>query len=123
MQARRQAHTVTARASTREILTTPRPLLLGLSVSEAFGHSAFVLAGTAFLDPNILNLRLLSVAAGGCTLVFSYYHPVGRPLWLPLGWNLVFMAINSGHIYRILFERWQADRLPPQVKQVDQSRW
>ena len=36
-------------------------------ISDLFGHVAFALAGTAFLDPDILNLRLLSVASGGAT--------------------------------------------------------
>ena len=78
------------------------PLVGNLSVSELFGHAAFALAGLSFLDPDILNLRLLSVASGGATLVFTYFHPVGKPLWLPFMWNALFMAINSGHIYRCL---------------------
>ena len=69
-----------------------------ISLSEVFGHSGFLLAGTAFLDPDILNLRLLSVASGAATLVFTYWHPVGHPLWLPFGWNVVFMAINGGYM-------------------------
>ena len=104
-----------ASSGIRKMLTTARPMLFGRSISEVSGHTAFALAGTAFLDPDILNLRLLSVASGGANLVFSYFHPVGKPLWLPFGWNLVFMAINGGHIYRILSERWQAERLPPQA--------
>ena len=91
------------------------PLLGKLSVSELFGHTAFALAATAFLDPDILNLRLLSVASGAATLIFTYYHPVGRPLWLPFGWNVLFMTINAGHIYSILSSKWEAERMPPQA--------
>ena len=91
------------------------PLLGKLSVSELFGHTAFALAATAFLDPDILNLRLLSVASGAATLIFTYYHPVGRPLWLPFGWNVLFMTINAGHIYSILSSTWEAERMPPQA--------
>lgn len=89
------------------------PLIGSLTVSELFGHSAFLLSGTAFLDPDILNLRVLSVGSGAATLVFAYFHPVGHPLWLPFGWNLLFMLINSGHIYRIVSEKREAERLPP----------
>ena len=74
-----------------------------------------MLSGTAFLDPDILNLRILSVASGGATLVFTYFHPVGKPLWLPFMWNALFMMINSGHIYRIVSEQREAERLPPQA--------
>ena len=97
------------------------PLLGQISPSEVCGHLAFLLAGTAFLDPEILNLRVLSVAAGGATLVFTFFHPIGRPLWLPCGWNVIFMAINGGHIYQILSERQAAERLPPQALELWQS--
>jgi len=91
------------------------PLLGGISVSASFGHVAFMLSGTAFLEPDILQLRILSVAAGAATLVFTYWHPVGRPLWLPFGWNIVFMLINGAHIYSILSKRKQAESLPKQA--------
>ena len=89
-----------------------------LAISEVFGHAAFLLAGTAFLDPDILNLRMLSVASGAATLIFTYFHPVGHPLWLPFGWNLIFMAINAGHIAAIANERREADNLPPQAVEL-----
>ena len=43
---------------------------------------------------------------------------MGRPLWLPFGWNCLFMLINSGHIYRILVEQREADHLPPQALEL-----
>ena len=90
-------------------------------MSEIFGHAAFALAGTAFLDPDILNLRLLSVASGGATLIFTYFHPVGKPLWLPFMWNALFMAINSGHIYNIVAEQREAERLPYVASRVESA--
>ena len=107
--------TASTAAPLRRWLTCTKVPLLNVSISDLFGHVAFALAGTAFLDPDILNLRLLSVASGGATLVFTFFHPVGRPLWLPFGWNCLFMLINSGHIYRIMGEQREASRLPPQV--------
>ena len=105
----------------RQWLTKSRirlPLLGRVSVSDVFGHAAFALAGTAFLDPDILNLRLLSVASGAATLTFTYFHPVGKPLWLPFMWNALFMLINSGHIYSIFSERWEAERLDPRALEL-----
>eukprot|EP00962_Isochrysis_galbana_P057096 scaffold29313_cov146-Isochrysis_galbana.AAC.1 len=96
----------------------PIPVLGQLSPSEVCGHAAFFLSGTAFLEPEILQLRVLSVFAGGATLVFTYFHPIGSPLWLPFRWNVVFMLINSIYIYRILSEREHADRLPPQALEL-----
>ncbi len=89
-----------------------------ITLSEIFGHAGFMLSGTAFLDPDILNLRMISVGAGLSTLVFSFFHPVGKPLWLPFGWQCVFITINAGHIYAILSERWEAEQLPPQALEL-----
>jgi len=94
------------------------PLLGRLSPSEACGHAAFFLSGTAFLEPEILQLRVLSVFAGAATLLFTYFHPIGSPLWLPFRWNIVFMLINSIYIYRILSERESAERLPRQALEL-----
>ena len=74
------------------------PVVGNVSISEVFGHSAFALAGTAFLDADVLNLRILSVASGAATLVFTYFHPVGKPLWLPFMWNALFMARSSAFV-------------------------
>mgnify|MGYP002883295872 CR=1 FL=1 len=94
------------------------PFSSQFSVSSLCGHAAFVLAGTAFLEPDILNLRVLSVASGAATCIFSFYHPVGQPLWLPFGWNLVFIAINASRIRQILTERYEADNLPAVAVQL-----
>ena len=97
------------------------PVLGPMCPSEAFGHAAFMLAGTAFLEPDILYLRAISIVAGGATLVFTYFHPTGRPLWLPFGWNVVFMLINVTQIYRILQDCSEAKKLPPQALELWRS--
>lgn len=97
------------------------PLIGAISISEIFGHASFMLAGTAFLEPDILGLRILSVISGGATLVFTYWHPIGKPLWIPFGWNVLFIMINSARIYEILHERRKADRLPEQAVDVWRS--
>ncbi|KAL3905630.1 MAG: hypothetical protein SGPRY_010846, partial [Prymnesium sp.] len=122
------AEAVTARAATFSIrfsqlmrLKREVPLVGAISISEMFGHASFMLAGTAFLDPDILGLRILSVMAGSATLIFTYWHPVGKPLWIPFGWNIVFIVINGGRIYEILSERRKADQLPEQAVEVWRS--
>ena len=94
------------------------PLLGRLSPSEICGHAAFVLSGSAFLEPEILQLRVLSVFAGSATLLFTYFHPIGSPLWLPFRWNIVFVLINSAYITKILAERRRAEQLPQQALDV-----
>ena len=48
---------IASAAPLRRWLTATKVPLLNLSISDLFGHAAFALAGTAFLDPDILNLR------------------------------------------------------------------
>lgn len=104
-------------ARLRELLTRrfEWPMVGSLSISEIAGHSAFLLAGTAFLDPDVLHLRVLSVASGAANLVFTYFHPTGAPLWLPFRYNILFMAINMWHILNIVGERREAANMPPQA--------
>lgn len=94
------------------------PLIGELSVSEALGHTSFLLAGAAWGCPDILNLRMLSVSSGAATLFFTFFHPVGKPLWIPFGWNIVFMVINLTHISGILAARWEAENLPEQALEL-----
>ena len=98
------------------------PFLGVSSVSELFGHAAFALAGVAYLEPDILNLRILSVAAGMGSIIFSFFHPVGVPLWLPIRWNALFCTINCCHIWYILSKERQAELLPPQVSTAAKDR-
>jgi hypothetical protein len=69
------------------------------------GHAAYVATGCAFLLSDVLWLRLLATVGNACTITYSYYHPNGQVLWLPLEWSLVYMCINSVYIFRLLRER------------------
>ena len=44
-------------------------------------------------------------------LFFTYFHPHGRVLWLPLKWNALFIAINSYRIASVMWNRYQADNM------------
>lgn len=48
-------------------------------------------------------LRILSVV--GCTLLMPYYYFQSAPLWTPIGWNLVFAAINIYWVTVLLLDR------------------
>jgi hypothetical protein len=52
---------------------------------------------------DILWLRVLTVIGGLCLLPYYYLQP--EPLMAPIYWNIVFMAINSYWITRLLLER------------------
>ncbi len=52
---------------------------------------------------DILWLRILTVV--GATLLMPYYYLQIAPLWAPIGWNLVFIAINIFWITKLLLDR------------------
>ena len=50
----------------------------------------------------------MAVLGSTSMLFFTYFHPHGRVLWLPLKWNLLFIAINSMRIGKVYYERYKA---------------
>ena len=52
---------------------------------------------------DILWLRILTVV--GATLLMPYYYLQTEPLWAPIGWNLVFIAINIFWITKLFLDR------------------
>ena len=61
----------------------------------------FMVSGLLLTD--ILGVRSLLLCGQGIVACFNFFQP--KPLWFPVGWNLVFMCINSFQIARILNER------------------
>ena len=52
---------------------------------------------------DILWLRILTVF--GATLLMPYYYFQIAPLWAPIGWNVVFIAINIYWITKLVLDR------------------
>ncbi|KAL1520675.1 hypothetical protein AB1Y20_022244 [Prymnesium parvum] len=120
-EARKMSESAASRLSQMMRSKRKIPFLGSLSISEIFGHASFMLSGTAFLEPDILGLRMLSVISGAATLIFTYWHPIGKPLWIPFGWNVLFILINGARIYEILYERRKASQLPEQAVELWRS--
>jgi len=77
------------------------------SISELCGHASFLLVAASYAVDDFLMLRVIAVAGSTSMLVFTYFHPHGRALWLPFKWNVLFILINSYRIGRVLFERYE----------------
>lgn len=67
---------------------------------EFLGHVAFALIACSFLFTSILWLRIVSVIASICAILFNYYglENIG---WIPIIWNAVFICLNMYHITKI----------------------
>jgi CRP-like cAMP-binding protein len=88
------------------------------TVSEICGHSSFILVAFSYAVDDFLQLRIIAVAGSAVMLCFTYFHPHGRVLWLPFKWNVLFIAINSYRVGKILLDRYLAEKLSPDMIQV-----
>jgi CRP-like cAMP-binding protein len=68
------------------------------------GHLAFALIALSFLVRDILWLRALSIAASIASISYAYYAPA-TPLWIIIGWNIVFISVNVIQIAILFRER------------------
>ena len=75
-----------------------------MNIATIAGHLAFGLIAFSFLVKDILYLRLLSIIASLFSVFYNFYIPA-EPMWLPIGWNFVFVALNLYHIAVIIYEK------------------
>ncbi len=71
---------------------------------DVFGHIAFALIAISYLVREIFYLRILSVIACTAGIAYNYFAPA-EPLWTPIFWNGVFMAVNIVQLFIIWQER------------------
>jgi len=84
---------------------------VGLSLSESFGHGSFLTLALSFSFQDILSLRLCGLLSGIAMAIFNFYHPNGKPLFLPFWWNMLFIFVNTFMIILIEFNQWKSKQL------------
>lgn len=62
----------------------------------------------SYSTSDFLQLRLLAVLGSTSMVLFTFFHPHGRTLWLPLKWNLLFIGINLYRIGKVYYYRYCA---------------
>jgi hypothetical protein len=75
-----------------------------MNIATIAGHLAFGLIAFSFLVKDILYLRILSILASLFSVLYNFYIPI-EPMWLPIGWNIVFVVVNLYHIAVIIYEK------------------
>ena len=75
-----------------------------MNVAVVAGHLAFGLIAFSFIVKDILYLRLVSILASLFSVFYNWVIPV-EPMWIPIGWNFVFVALNLYHIAVIVYEK------------------
>ena len=83
--------------------------------SECFGHASFFLVAVSYAVDDFLQLRLIAIAGSSAMLVFTYFHPHGRILWLPFQWNCMFIALNSWRVAKVYWDYYRSGQLTPSV--------
>ncbi len=64
-------------------------------------NALFVLG---YFTTDMLRLRLLSVVATFCVVIYFYSQP--EPLMTVVAWNLVFLVLNIVQLAQMLRSRW-----------------
>ncbi len=70
---------------------------------EALIHTANVIYLVSYVMRDILWLRIFTVIAAVCLILYFYFLP--EPLLTPVYWNILFIALNFFWIARLLHER------------------
>ena len=60
---------------------------------QLIGHTTYALLALSYLVRDIYWLRVLAIPASICSILFCYFHGP-EPVWLIIGWNIVFLGVN-----------------------------
>jgi len=75
------------------------------------GHLSFCLLGASYVTQDILSLRSLAMGGISLSILFQYFRAI--PLWIPIRWNGLFLAINGVMVAVLVKERDEANRMAP----------
>ncbi len=70
---------------------------------ETLIHSANVIYLVSYVMRDILWLRIFTVIAAACLILYFYFLP--EPFLTPVYWNILFITLNVFWIARLLLER------------------
>ena len=79
-----------------------------MNVAVLAGHLAFGLIAFSFLVKDILYLRLVSIVASLFSVLYNFYIPA-EPMWIAIGWNIIFILLNLYHVSVIIYEKRPVD--------------
>ena len=87
-----------------------------MNIATIAGHLAFGLIAFSFLVKDILWLRVVSILASAFSVLYNWIIPI-EPMWLPIGWNFVFIVLNLYHIAVIIYEK-RPIKMEPKDKEL-----
>jgi hypothetical protein len=75
-----------------------------MDIVSLIGHLSFIAVAASFMIRDILWLRAVSILGSLLAIVFNYLVP-GGPIWLVIGWSIVFILLNLYNILLLLRQR------------------
>ena len=90
-----------------------------MNITTIAGHLAFGLIAFSFLVKDILWLRIISILASLFSVFYNWVIPI-EPMWIPIGWNFVFVGLNLYHIAVIIYEK-RPIKMAPKDKELYQT--
>ena len=87
-----------------------------MNIATIAGHLAFGLIAFSFLVRDILWLRIISILASLFSVFYNWVIPI-EPMWIPIGWNFVFVGLNLYHIAVIIYEK-RPIKMAPKDKEL-----
>lgn len=80
-------------------------------------NTAPAISVVALAPPPFATPHSAYAASGiGLSILFQFYRP--QPLWIPIGWNGLFLLINTSMIALLLKERSEAANIGDDPEQV-----
>ena len=77
---------------------------------QLIGHTTYALLALSYLVRDIYWLRLLAIPASICSIAFCYFNTPDHPVWLIIGWNLIFLTVNIWQVGVLHWQRFALNR-------------
>lgn len=76
---------------------------------QLIGHTTYALLALSYLVRDIYWLRMIAIPASLCSITFCYFNSP-EPVWLIIGWNLVFLSVNVWQVSALHWQRRSLNR-------------
>jgi CRP-like cAMP-binding protein/uncharacterized membrane protein (Fun14 family) len=73
------------------------------TLSKFFGLGSLICFAIGYFEEDMLRLRIYTFTGVVLSLVFHYYRE--QPMWIPIGWNTLFLLTNAAMIGYLLKEK------------------
>eukprot|EP01041_Mallomonas_annulata_P009852 gene9852-20491_t len=84
------------------------------TLSNMAGHGAFLCLALSYLETDFFSLRMYAASGIFLSILFQYYRE--KPLWIPIKWNGLFLAINCVMLSLLVLESREAQNILPEDK-------